>query len=194
VTNPRERIVLLAVAGAVALVGGRLHAQETSDEVDPVDVTVPMEKQAELSPQQMSDKADELIGGMRDSLKRLADLRALAKRQQDVIKLNCVNDKTLQVKQLLNIAENARTNLAEAVAQEDEAARYHEFGKIVISEQQVRVLSGEADACVGEELIFLGPTDVDAEEPEFADDPAETDDSGDFDIEDPGYASPYTGS
>ena len=65
------------------------------------------------------------------------------------------------IKQLLNIAEGANTNMHEAIAQEDEDGRYHEFGKVVIAEQQVTVLTGEAENCIGEELVFLGPTEID---------------------------------
>jgi len=77
----------------------------------------------------------------------------------------------------------------EAIAQDDEDARYHEYGKVVIAEQQVSVLSGEAENCIGEELVFLGPTEVDVDEPENPDDP--TEEEPELDFERPGYASPF---
>jgi hypothetical protein len=150
-----------------------------------------MEKQAQLGPQEMLDAGTKLVASMQGHLKRVVELQQIARKQKDVIKLNCVNDKLLQIKQLLNIAEAAMTNLHEAVAQQDEAGRYHEYGKIVITEQQVQVLASEAETCIGEELIFFGPTEVIVDEPELPDDP--TDDFGDdFPLEPPGYASPFT--
>jgi len=178
-------VLALLVGGA-----GVLYAQDKADE-PPADeeLTVPMEKRAELSPSDMVAEASKLIGVMQTQLKKVVGLQEVARRQKDVIKLNCVNDKLLQIKQLLNIGEGANTNMHEAIAQDDEDSRYHEFGKIVIAEQQVTVLSGEAEGCIGEELVFLGPTEVTADEPELPDDP--TEDEPNLDIEDPGYASPF---
>jgi hypothetical protein len=98
-------------------------------------------------------------------------LQEVARKEKDVIKLNCVNDKLLQLKQLMNIADQARTNLEEAIARKDEEARYHEFGRITIASQQAQVLGSEAENCVGEDLTFLGPTQVIVDEPELPDDP-----------------------
>ena len=61
--------------------------------------------------------------------------------------------------------------------------------KVVIAEQQVTVLAGEAEACIGEELVFLGPTEVEVDEPDHPDDP--TGPEPEIEIEDPGYASPF---
>jgi hypothetical protein len=176
------------MVAALVVGGGALYAQDAEPKAD---VEVPMEKQAQLSPADMIAEAEKLITTMQASLKKVVQLQQIARKQKDVIKLNCVNDKLLQVKQLLNIAEAASTNMHEAIAQDDEGGRYHEFGKIVIAEQQVRVLAGEAENCIGEELVFLGPTEVEVDEPENPDDPTEPPDD-DIDVEPPGYASPFS--
>jgi hypothetical protein len=75
------------------------------------------------------------------------------------------------VKQLLNIAEAASTNLSEAIARGDEEGRYHEFGRITIAAQQVSVLGTEGENCIGEDLSFLGPTQITVDEPVQPDDP-----------------------
>lgn len=172
------------------VLGGAVYAQDAEPEDDGSDATVPMEKRAQLSPADMVAEASRLIVGMQTVLKKVVGLQQIARKQKDVIKLNCVNDKLLQIKQLLNIAEGASTNMHEAIAQEDEDGRYHEFGKVVIAEQQVSVLSGEAESCIGEELVFLGPTEVDVDEPDHPDDP--TGPEPEVEIEDPGYASPFS--
>src|SRR5262249_19309498 len=71
----------------------------------------------------------------------------------------------LQLKQLLNIADQANNNMQEAIARGDEDARYHEFGRVTIAYQQAQGLNGEAENCIGEELAFLGPTQVTVVEP-----------------------------
>jgi hypothetical protein len=135
------------------------------------DVESPMRKRANVSPGAMTNQAQEYLEKMKEHLRRIVELQEVARRQKDVIKLNCVNDKLLQVKQLLNIAEAASTNMQEAIARKDEEGRYHEFGRITIAHQQVAVLSTEAENCIGEDLSFLGPTEVTVEEPEQPDDP-----------------------
>ena len=41
------------------------------------------------------------------------------------------------VKQLLNIADSAQTNLSEAIARSDEDGRYHEFARVTVAQQEV---------------------------------------------------------
>lgn len=180
----------LALAASVAT-AGYLRAQPQDSAEQPADVTVPVEKQATLTPQQMGEQADGLIAKMQESLRRGVELQKVARQQKDVIKLNCVNDKLLQIKQLLNIAESARTNLVEAIAQQDEADRYHHFGQITIASEKVQTLSDEAEACVGEEIVFLGPTEVTVDEPDIPDDPTGDDPFDGWEIEPPSYASPF---
>lgn len=187
----RSTKVLLFAVGLTCMLGGYLHAQNQSDDdlADPA-VTLPMEEMAELSPAEMDANADKLTKEMQKALAKLVQLGKLARDTKDVIKLNCVNDKILQVKQLVKIAEAARTNLTQAIAVSDDDSRYHEYGKIVIAAQQVRVLLGEGEECIGEELVFVGPTEVDVDEPDFPDDPFDPGFDG-IDIEPPGYASPF---
>src|SRR5438045_7513795 len=99
----------------------------------------------------MTQQANDYQAKMNDILKRMVQLQEIARRQKDVIRLNCVNDKLLQLKQLQNIGDQAHNNMQEAIVRGDEDARYHEFGRITIAYQQAQVLSSEADNCIGEE-------------------------------------------
>jgi hypothetical protein len=187
------RIAPLLLAAALLIGGssGLLFAQDDADSGDDSEVTVPMEKQALLSPAEMREKSSELITAMQAMLTRVVELQGLARKQKDVIKLNCVNDKLLQVKQLLNIAESARTDMVESIAQQSDDGRYHHFGQITIASEKVSSLRDEAEACIGEELIFLGPTQIDVDEPEIPDDPTQDDFLQPPEVEPPAYSSPY---
>ena len=115
------RIVLLSLGlGVMVSASGPLNAQPSGSDPAGGDdagesVVVPMEKVAQLTPQEMSTKADEVLAEMKQIFKRVVELQHAARSQKDVIKLNCVNDKLLQLKQLLNIAEGARNNMIEAI-------------------------------------------------------------------------------
>lgn len=155
-------------------------------------MSAPVEARANVSPAEMKANSETMITEMKGFLERVIALQQIARKQKDVIKLNCVNDRLLMMKKLLNIGESARNDLVEAIAAQDEDDRYHHYGKIVISKERTGALRDEAEACIGEELIFLGPTQVDIDTPDVPDDPTNADpfDLG-LDFERPGYASPF---
>ena len=186
----------LAIAAAMMLSGTLLHAQPAptpapapADE-DEAGATIASEQQAKLTPPEMQQKSREYEEQNRGHLRHVEQLRMTARKQKDVIKLNCVNDKYLQIKALLNIVDAANVNLEVAIMGKDEDARYHEFTKITISSEKVRALRDEADGCVGEELTYLGDTVVQVNQPEIPDDPTR-DSPFEDDIEPPAYASPF---
>jgi hypothetical protein len=135
------------------------------------DVDIPMRARANISISDMTKQSGAYITKIADVVKRMIQLQEIARREKDVIKLNCVNDKLLQLKQLQNIADQANNNMQEAIARGDEDARYHEFGRVTIAYQQAQALSAEAENCIGEDLTFLGKTTVTVEEPNIPEDP-----------------------
>jgi len=150
-----------------------------------------MSKRANISPHDMQQQAAADLDKMRAALTRIVALQEVGRKQKDVIKLNCVNDKLLQVKQLLNIAEEASTNLSEAIARNDEESRYHEFSRITISAQQVSVLMTEAEDCLGSWDLLPGAAQIEVSEPEQPDDPT-LQPQPDFPVVDlPPLASPF---
>jgi len=186
----RKTLVVVAL-GSLAIGGSVLRAQNAGDD-EGTEVTAPIEKEAVLTPAQMQETSEAYIKDMQKVLVRIVELQKLARKQKDVIKLNCVNDKLLQVKQLLNIADASRTDLVEAIAQQDADSTTHQFSQISIAKEKTDGLHGEAEGCIGEELIFLGPTEVTVDDPGLPDDPT-GDDAFDWDtvIEPPAYASPF---
>jgi hypothetical protein len=124
-----------------------------------------------LSPGEMTNEASQMRQKMGETLRHVVQLQEASRRHKDVLKLNCVNDKLLQLKQLLNIADTAYTNMQEAIARSDQEGRYFEFGRVTIAQQQVQALSTEAENCIGEDVVFLGPTQVTVVEPNQPDDP-----------------------
>ena len=163
-------------------VGGTVLAQDAGPPPAPsdheptnakpdTDLTVPMRARANISMAEMTQQVEVYFKKMEEVLRHMVQLQDIARREKDVIKLNCVNDKLLQLKQLRNIADQANLNMQEAITHGDDEARYHEFGRITISAQQAQALTSEAENCIGEDLTFLGPTQVDVVEPEGPDDP-----------------------
>ena len=164
------------------------------------DVSLPTEKDVKLSTQEMSENADKLISDMEGTHRHTLELQAQAKQAKDVIKLNCVNENLLAVKQLLNIADEAKTDFTEAKIQGDRGEQVHQYGQITIAAEKSKDAGSEAQACIGEELHFVGKNDVTVDGPAIPHDPTKDGDVGvadgedpySTDLEDPAYASPFS--
>lgn len=83
---------------------------------------------------------------LKDVLKSLEE----ARREKDVVKLNCVNEKLTQIKGLLRVAEQSQVALQEALARSDEDAAQHEFAKTSIAKQRAEQLRADAEQCIGQ--------------------------------------------
>jgi hypothetical protein len=90
-----------------------------------------------------------------------------ARKQKDIIRLNCVVDKVMQVKANMNIADQALQKLQEAVTRRDDGAALHEYTRITIVNQKVQVLQNEGQTCIGAELNYVGATRVEVEAPDL---------------------------
>lgn len=148
-----------------------------------------------LTADEMLAQSREYAKSMNDTLKRIQVLQDQAKRDKDIIRLNCVTDKVVQVRVNISIAEQSMAALQEAVTRADEGERTHEFTRLTIVNQKVLVLGAEAENCIGEDLSFVGATRVDVEiDPNIPQyDPTQPPAPG-IDIERPGEASPLIGN
>ena len=158
----------------------------------PADVSV--KQRPTLTPEEMVNQSRDYAKTMNEVLKRIQVLQDQAKRDKDIIRLNCVTDKVVQVRVNISIAEQSIASLQEAVTRNDEGERVHEFTRLTIVNQKVQVLGAEAENCIGEDLSFVGATKVDVEiDPNIPQyDPTQPPTPG-IDIERPGEASPMTG-
>jgi hypothetical protein len=144
-----------------------------------------------LTPAEMVNQSKEYFRGMGDVVKRIQTLQEEAKRQKDIIRLNCVTDKLVQARVNVSIADQSMATLQEAVAKNDEGAETHEFTRLTIVNQKVTVLGAEAENCIGEDLSFVGATRVDVEiDPNIPQFDPTTPGSPFIDIERPPEASP----
>lgn len=94
---------------------------------------------------------------------RIQALVEEARKQKDIIRINCLADKLVQVKASLNVADKSFATMQESIGRQDEGASFHEYTRITIVNQNVNVLASEAEACVGEDLSYVGATRVDVD-------------------------------
>ncbi len=122
----------------------------------------------------------------RADARHVQHLQLMARREKDVIKLNCVNDKLVQLKPQMNIADASATELESA----NDSDRAVIFDAIAQAADNVHKLREEADQCIGEPIGTGGESSNSFTGPRETDDPTKGG-FGDSDIEPPGYASPY---
>jgi hypothetical protein len=168
---------------------------------DIADVTVEGSKEAQLPPREMATQADKMIAEMEGFHKEILEDQSQAKTSKDVIKLNCVNENLLALKQLLNIADAAENELDEAIAGGIREDQIHNYGKITIARDNARQAATESQNCIGEDLHFIGKNDVQVTGPVIKYDPTDDGDLGQADgedpfdtnipLEDPAFASPF---
>jgi hypothetical protein len=184
----------LALLGAL-LGGGALYAQPGGGTPEPA-VTASGEVRADLGGPEMDKEAKRLLTALEAMHVRVLELQKSARTSKDVIKLNCVNEKLLAVKQLLNIAESSQNDLTEALSTGDRDQQQHSYGQVKLAFERGSVERDEAEGCIGEEIVFVGPTQVEVDGPAIPDDPTvEFDDpfssTTAISYEPPAYSTPY---
>jgi len=121
----------------------------------------------------------------RADARHMQHLQQLARKEKDVIKLNCVNDKLVQVKPEMNIVDAAIAELESAT----DATRMPVFESISTAAENIRRLREEADQCIGEPVQTGGDSSNSFTGPTAPDDP--TKGFNGPELEPPAYASPY---
>jgi hypothetical protein len=179
--NPAILLVLLAAAPL-----GAQPAPTPEPEPDQADASLTGSVTANLTVPEMVAQLDELDKQTEEDARYVLRLQIQARKEKDVIKLNCINDKLLQIKALRNIIEGAKLDFDTATGNADE--QQYQFSRVTLSADNIRQLREEANACAGEVPDTVGETVTDWTGPDLPDDP--TDPFGQ-DIEPPGYASPF---
>lgn len=151
----------ILAASCVALMGATAAFASVPD--DDAVSGIDLRKGITLSPQETLAQARDYYKKMSETERRVVQLQGKAKKDKDMVKLNCVNDKLTQLKGHMTVTNQSMVSLNADVAKGDDAARQHEFTRITILFQKVVTLGTEAEQCIGEDVSFVGATQVDVE-------------------------------
>jgi hypothetical protein len=128
-----------------------------------VDAKIPFGKGSQLTTQEQLTQADAYVAKMKQTLGSVKKLAEKARAEKDIIKLNCVNDKLTQIDTHHKLGLKSRDEMKTAASRRDDGTRNHEFSKLTIEYQKVIVLEQEAEACIGEDIAYVGATQVETE-------------------------------
>lgn len=170
----------MAIGGHVVAQPAQPTAPKAADKAEPA---LP-----KLGPDEAKKQAQELRNQVRVHIQHVQHLQAQARKEKDVIKLSCVNDKFIKLKAEANIFDLTHRELLALL--DSEAQRSALFARTSKAASDVRKVREEADACIGEPQLGQD-SESDFVAPDLLDDPT----LGlpfDISVEPPAYASPYT--
>ena|SRR5689334_12830199 len=191
----RKQWVTVLFAAAVA--SSATYAQSPTKGADPSAGKPAKNVSVKLSLPEMVAKAEALDLQIKADMRHVLHLQAKARQEKDVIKLNCINDKLVQLKAQVNIFDTARSsltaglegaNVASGSSEDKQAA----FAEVTSTGEAVKNLRAEADICVGEPELFKQESSSEVKRPEIPDDPgSDPFGPGKGPFEAPAYASPF---
>lgn len=159
-----SRVVAAGVLALGAVAGGRALAQEragldASTELAPPGVLAQPES-AELTPDQRLERAKGYVDAIERSAQSIQRQLQSARRERDVVRVLCLNDKLNQVDVALRSAQDRVLALGAAVDRQDADRARHEFTVLEVLNDRVRTLVNESSQCIGEETGFIGEAEV----------------------------------
>jgi len=144
-------------AGAVLCCFGVALAQ---DAAQPAAVSVDSQKDVNLTPQQMLQRAHTFKPAMDNDATAVQRQATDAKQKHDVVKSLCLSDKLSQIHVAGSTAAGRIETLEAAVNHNDADAAKHEFTIIQVLKDRSAALVSEANQCIGEETGFIGESTV----------------------------------
>ena len=120
--------------------------------------TVGFQRKTSLTPQEQLGESAKHVARMEQSAAGVRKMLEAARKQRDVVKTLCLNDKLSQIDVAIRSGRDRRTQLQAAVARNDGELSNHEFTILTVLRQRSEQLVAEANQCIGEEAAFVGDT------------------------------------
>ncbi len=121
------------------------------------------QRDVQLTPEQMLKQAEGHLTRMDTAARSVRRQLTNARQERDVVKVLCLNDKLNQIDVALNSATDRQKTLESLVQSNNADRAKHEYTIISVLRERVETLLSEANQCVGEELGYVGETEVNVE-------------------------------
>jgi len=122
------------------------------------DAQVGFQRKTQLTPQEQVVESQKHVSRMEAAASGVRKMLAEARKEKDVVKTLCINDKLSQIDVATRTAKDRRQQLQEAVGRNDAETSNHHFTIMTVLRQRVEQLVAEANQCIGEEGAFVGET------------------------------------
>jgi hypothetical protein len=153
---------LIGITSFVLAVAGSATAQPTSGGAT-ADAQVGFQRRVQLSPRDELVEANAAIARMDQAGGTVRRQLEQARAARDVVKTLCLNDKLSQIDVTTRSARDRQAALQSAVDRNDVEGANHHFSILTAHRQHAEQISAEANQCIGEEVAFVGQTQVTTE-------------------------------
>ena len=157
--TPRATLKWVGITTFVLAVAGSATAQPASGGPAP-DAQVGFQRRVQLSPQDELNEATSAISRMEQASGTVSRQLEQARTSRDVVKTLCLNDKLSQIDVTTRSARDRLAALQSAVERNDVEGANHHFTILTAHRQHAEQVSAEANQCIGEEIAFVGQTQV----------------------------------
>jgi hypothetical protein len=145
---------LLGLGAIIAAIPVFALAQQATTAPAAAPVAAPAGSGAPLSPKDQLTAADATLARMKNSATAIRRQLEQARREKDVVKVLCLDDKLSQSDVAVRSAEERRGALESAATKNDMEASSHETTVLAVLAQRSSQVSAEANQCIGEEAAF----------------------------------------
>jgi hypothetical protein len=128
------------------------------------------ERRPQLSPTDEVTQADVIVNRMSNAATTVRRQLDTARQQRDVVKSLCLSDKLSQIDVATRSARDRQSALQASAQRNDVELSNHEFTMLTVLRQRAEQLTSEANQCIGEDLAFVGQTEVTTEYPQLPSD------------------------
>ena len=171
----RKKLIGFSAVFAMAMIVGAGYAGAQGQPASPgADASAGLGRQVSLSPAEQLQQSEGFLNRMDTSRGTVRRMLEEARKQRDVVKTLCLNDKLNQIDVAVRSARERRQALELAVKRNDTDLSNHEFTILTVLRQRVDQLNSEANLCVGQEGVFIEGSTVTATiDPTLPDDPSQ---------------------
>lgn len=116
--------------------------------------------EAQLTPQQMLTQAKGFLPAMDRAAVGVRRQLQAAREAKDVVKSLCLNDKLNQIDLATRTTTDRVAGLEAAVNANDAERSKHQYTVVLVLRDRVNTLVSEANQCIGEDVGFVGESNV----------------------------------
>jgi len=141
------------------LVGIGFAQEDEQDTAEPTtDGNVPLPEN--LSAEDQVEEGRSAVAYGTSLSERVSNMLNEARKESDIIRITCLNDKLTQINANLRNAQQRLAALSDAT---DRESRNHEYTVLMVLKQKFKTLDQEAGQCVGQDIYEIGHTQVTTE-------------------------------
>lgn len=155
----RATLRWIAFAVLVLCASGSATAQQGGGDTG-AKAQVGFERRPQLSTQEELAQAEAILKRIDAAARGVRRQLETARAARDVVKTLCLNDKLSQVDVANRSARDRQTALQSAVQRNDVELANHEFTIMTVLRQRIEQLVAEANQCIGQDMAFIGQTEI----------------------------------